>query len=342
MTRYYDKLNINPRIVEVFGRFPTSTVAVTATKTWTFDGGKDATIEYTTSATAALQNAFTVAITDVATGAYAKDCATTNNDCKLVTFGETGWYYVIQPHGITGGGCKVVENTTAQYIYILFETGVTTMTQMKTAINATATKVRAYGGTKTSAMTLAADAIGPTAINDNANVWPTTQSATSFVMEAVIAGSVATYAHVAALINESTLANKKITISSSASGDIVNALASTTLDTRAAVDAVALDTSLIQGEGFTVARSGASGTGEYTVTFDRGWLDAQLIRCDAAMQLPTAEATYPTATIKIGLYDSSAQTLKLTTYNKTSAADIDVVYAANRFIHFTAMFLVNR
>jgi len=340
--RHFDKLNVNPRIVEVGGRFSPSTVAVQANKTWEHTAGLFSTFTYTTAATAALQNAMTVRVTDSVAAAVEKTCATTNNDCILVAL-ETGWSYQIQPHGITGGGCTVVENTTSKVLYIMIEAGVTTMTLMKTAINATSTKVRAYGGTKTAVMTLTADAIASTAMNTNAKVWWTVQSATDFRL--VVDLATATLAELMALVNESTLANKKLTLSvgTGAGTDVLaTALATGTLNTVAAVDAVAIDAAKIRGEGFTVARTGATGTGEYTITFDRGWLDAQLLEVNAAVQLPDAEATLPQAQIRIGLYSSSAKTLVLTTYDPNAPAVIDLIYAADRYIHFNAKFLVNR
>jgi hypothetical protein len=341
--RHYDKTNYSPRVVEIFGRFPTSTVAVTAKKSWAFDAGKSASIAYTTSATAALQNAFSVGIADTAAGAYSYVFATTENDCTISSFSETGWTVQVGSHGAAGAGVLVYENTASKFLSIMFEDGVSTMTALKTAINATCTKVRAIGGTKTGALTAAADALVSTAMDSSAvNAWYTTQSATVVRLAAVITGSAATYAHVAACLNETTLANKKISISSGDSGDVTAALANTTLDGVTAVDAVALDTSLVAGQGFSVARTGVSGTGEYTITFDRGWLNARLLTLAACMQLPTAEATYPQATVKRGLYDASAKTLVLTTYDQVAGADIDVVFGADRFIHFHAQFIVDR
>jgi hypothetical protein len=60
------------------------------------------------------------------------------------------------------------------------------------------------------------------------------------------------------------------------------------------------------------------------------------------MQLPTAEATYPQAQVRIGLYTASAKTLVLTTYDPHAAAVLDVIYASGRYINFTTKFLVQR
>lgn len=343
--RYYDKLNLSPRVIEIVGKFPTSTVAVTAKKTWAYAVAKVCTFEYTTSATAAVQAAFDLAVTDTGATACHLIHATTENDCTFSTLSETGWTAQIDAHTHAGAGVLVRENTTAKTLICTFEEGVSTMTDLKTAVNAGCTKVRAHGGTKTGVLTAAADVLVATAMNiDTVKAWFITQSATSVDVAADITGT-ATIAMVRNLVNESTLANKKITatITTGAVGDdITTALASTKLNTVAAVDAVALDTSLITGEGFTVARTGASGTGEYTVTFDRGWVDAQLLEVWAVPQVPTAEATYPQVAIKKGLYSAANKTLVLTTYDPTAGADIDMVYAANRFIHFGCKFIVNR
>lgn len=344
--RYYDKLQLSPRIVEIFGKFPPSTVAETATKTWAYAAAKVATFEYTTAATAALQNAFDIAVTDTGATACHLIHATTENDCTFSTLSETGWTAQIEAHTHTGAGVLVREDATGKTLICTFEEGVSTMADLKTAVNANCTKVRAHGGTATGALTAAADVLAATAMNvDTVKAWFVSQTAVAMEVAAIITGSSATIADVVALVNESTLANAKLTLAittGAGTDDITTALASTTLDTNAAVDAVALDTSLITGEGFTVARTGAAGTGEYTVTLDRGWSDAKLIEAYGVVQLPTTEATLPQATVRIDDYSESAKTLVLTTYDHVAGAAIDLIYAANRFIHFGLKFVVNR
>lgn len=348
--RFYDKLNLSPRIVEVFGRFPPSTMPVTAKLSWQHSAGKYCTLTYSATATKAVQDAFSVGIADTTAGAYSYLFSTTHNDCRLSSFSETGWYVEVNSHASAGAGVLIYEDTTAKVLTITFETGVSTMATLMTAVNANCTKVRAFAGVgaATGALTLAADVLVRTAMNvDTYHAWLTTDTATVMrVAAAITGGAEATLAQVMAAINEPTLATKKITASlgagAAAGDDVTTALSNTTLNTTAAVDAVALDTAKVFGEGFTVARTGAAGTGEYTVTLDRGWLDAQLIQVNAAVQLPNAEATLPQAQVRIGLYTPASKTLVLTTYNPHTPAVIDLIYAANRWIHFSAKFIVNR
>jgi hypothetical protein len=349
MTRYFEKLNLSPRIVEVFGRFPPSTVAVTAKKSWQHSAGKYCTLTYTATALKAVQDAFSVGIADTALGAYSYLFSTTHNDCRLSTFSETGWYVEVNSHASAGAGVLIYEDTTAKVLTITFETGVSTMATLMTAVNASCTKVRAFagGGAGTGALTLAADVLVRTAMDvATYTAWLTTDTATVMRVAATITGTAATLTHVMAVINESTLATKKITASLGAGAagadDVTTALSNTVLDTTVAVDAVAIDSAKTFGEGFTVARTGASGTGEYTVTLDRGWNDAQLIESHAAIQLPNAEATLPQAQARIGLYTKASKTFVITTYNPHTPAVIDLIYAANRWIHFHLKFLVNR
>jgi len=335
--RHFDKLNVNPRIVEVGGRFTPSTVAVQANKTWQHTAGLFSTFTYTTAATAALQNAMTVRVTDSVTAAVQRTCASTNNDCILAAL-ETGWSYHIQPHGITGGGCVVTENTTSKDLYIMFETGVTTMTLMKTAINATSTKVRAYGGTKTAVMTTAADTIADTTIATNAKVWWTVQSATDFRIVAVLTS--ATLAEVMALVNETTLANKKLTLAAGTGGattdTIATALADGTLTTVAAVDAIALNSAYLEPQypapRFTVARTGASGNGTVTITFKEKWSKCITVISRLMLQTPAAYTCCP------GVFNATAKTLTLTPVTVTgSGAAVEPTPHANSGFNFIAI-----
>ena len=547
--RHFDKLNLSPRVVEVFGRFPLSTEHKHANKTWAYASAKVITFTYTTAATQALQNAFSIGIADTSAGAYGYTFSTTNNDCNISTDSDSGWYVEVTCHSHAGAGVLIYEDTSAEVLTVCFEAGVSTMTDFKTAINANCTQVRAWGGTATGVMTLADDVLVRTAMNVNTlNVWFTTQSATTMRVAAVITGSAATAAQVLALVNESTLANKKITgvlTTGTGSDDVTTALSNTVLSTVTAVDAIDGDyskpygsyTSYIShtydtgktaeifytqdanrnlftltiadatakacahtfsstgndaifvafdatgwsttitagaalsatedtagktlacvfvdgvtqiadlcrlinrtctkvraygwasttamaattdevtatnldsnakvwpvtqnssdlslkadmgssatfaqiaalvnestlhnnpismssaqsgyfetelsattlgsegffGEGFTVSRTGAAGTGEYTLTLDRGWLDAQLLECETTMQLPTAEgATYAPVIVRNGLYAAASKTVVLTTYNRHTPGVVDPGFASGRYINFNLKFIVNR
>ena len=300
--------NSAARIHVVSGSFPISTPAVTGTLAWNHVGAVSATFTYTTAATKVIQEAFTITVTTGSTAACSKVHATTHNDCTFVTFGETGWKYSMVPHGITGGGCKVYEDATGKLVHILYESGVTTMTQMKTAINATCTKVRAYKGTKTAAFTATELLTTATTIATNATFWPTEQMSTAITLVVVATTTVAT---VAGFVNDTTLADKKVTLTYT-SGACSKALAAADIgDTRAAVDAIALNATYKTGADYTVARSGAYATHAYTITFgDSFSSQGELFALDVGVKCTSAAAQSGMVVIP-GAYGASAKTLVL-------------------------------
>jgi hypothetical protein len=238
-------------------------------------------------------------------------------------------------HGITGGGCSIHETTTT--LAVMYEGSVTTVAQVKAAINAS-TYWRAFGGTAATVLdTTSTDECVNVAVSGSTlNAWLSTDSATALVCKAN-AGT-ATFANCKAVID--ACGSGLVAVTSAASGTVASVLSATAL--TGGVTAVALDSTQVKGEGFSVARSGASGTGEYTVTLDRGWLNAQLLQFNGAIQLPTKESVYPTAAARLDLYSDSGQTLKITTYNPRTPAVVDVKPADGRALLFTAKFIVNR
>lgn len=262
---------------------------------------------------------------------------TGNIDCYIYTMDRTAASPTISffNHGVSGGGVSIYE--TATQLVVMYETAVSTVAQVKAAINAS-TYWRAYGGTAANVLdtTSTDECIVVSVTGTTLNAWLSTDSATSLVCSTNV--STATYANVASVVNE--CGSGKVSVSSAASGTVTAALAATTLS--GGVTAVALDSTLIGGEGFSVARSGAAATGEYTVTFDRGWSDAQLLSMKPSVQLPSGEKMYPQLQARAGLYSSANKTLVFTAYNPRTPAVIDPPPATGRFIHFQAKFIVNR
>ena len=320
--------------VLVPGSFGLSTAAVTAKKDWQHTSGKYARFTYSTAATAALQNAFTVRVTDSSTAAVQHTFASAGNDAIFVAL-KAGYSVCVQPHGITGGGCKVVEDTTAQLVYVMYEDGVTTATQMKTAVNATCTEVRAYGGVSVTAFS-AVDKIGVTALNTNATVWWTVQSATDFRIVAVL--NTVTLAEVMALVNESTLALKKLSLAlhtgAAGANVVTTALSTGYLDTVAAVDLVALDTSLNVGSRYAASRVGASGTATYRITFTE-FYDAHILTV-AKMQVKSDVAC---SVVVVPLnYDATTNSVIVEIRNMSTAGSLDTfVPDAQTKIHFLSL-----
>jgi hypothetical protein len=92
------------------------------------------------------------------------------------------------------------------------------------------------------------------------------------------------------------------------------------------VDASALDTTLIVGEGFTPTRSGVSGTGEYTITFDESY---KAILCKKASIQQHGATAYD---VQWGDWDNSAKTLKIRAIDGSGA--VDPAPASNSGIFF--------
>lgn len=336
--------NNAPRIHTVSGAFPISTPAVTGTLAWEHKTGTTATFTYTTAATKVIQEAFTITVTTGSTVACSKTFATTHNDCTIVTFGDIGWKMTMVPHGITGGGCKVYEDTAGELLMVMFENGVTTMTHFKTAINATCAEVRAYGGTRTAAFTTTAETLTTaTTIASNAAFWPTLQISTAITLVVVATTTIKT---VAGFINEATLANKKVTLTYT-SGACSNARTVADIgDTRAAIDAIALNATYKTGADYTVARSGAYGSHEYTVTFTDSFLSqGELFSVEVGTKCTSAQLGLVTIP---GAYGPTAKTLVLYlsagdqnggTGTNAIATDANVIPSTNlTMISFRAQF----
>lgn len=347
--RYYDKTNLSPRVVEVFGRFAPSTEAVAATYTFPVASGTDILLDAVTAGAAGNAKRFT-AVADGNVSALLDLTSLTSNIDSTVTFGTAGVggnlakisVIPVDFGGPVAAGGYIREDTTAgseelEVLVNINSGNECTVTQFQTLVG-TSTNFTAAGGTGANTCG-AGDYLAPTLLaGGTAATWAAYAAPTltlhytdgvSTVDDAVteIVALAATSGVTSASTDTNLLAGADALAAQALSGG---------------VDAVAYDSANTVGEGFTVARTGASGTGEYTITFDRGWADAQLLSFEATVQLPTAEATLPQASIMQGLYDSSAKTLVLTTYDKTAAGVIDLIYAAGRYIHFTAKFIVNR
>ena len=332
------------RIHVVSGSFPISTPAVVGTKVWTYTTAKYVTFSYTATGTKALQDAYTIAVTDTAAGAYKKACATTNNDCTLVTSAAIGWSYQILNHGITGGGCKVIVDSGTSLLSIMIEAGVTTMTHLKTAVNLRNSLVFAYGGTKTGVMTAAADLIGVTAMNATANAWPTVRATTSVRVAATVTGSSATVGTIMNIFNEATQPNKKITAVLSGTGaattdDVTSALSAGAL--TGAVDAIALNATYKTGADYTVARSGAYGVHEYTVTFTDSFASQGELFSLAVGCRTTTAAAHVGAVVVPGAYSASSKTLVLSLSAGDSSSGGDAIATDANFVPSTNTLMIS-
>jgi len=318
LTRYPYK-SVSPNRVLIPGQFGFCTVAEYASYTLAVASGTNITITADSSGTGGNDLDFQA----TADGNAKASCTITfGTDTLAISHNDAGTaknglVVTLVPGGTAGS--EVATEDASGNLLVSYQASTSTTTQVAAAINGHANWVCPTTGTQTATGVLSGTTSGGTAAT-----WAEESGTPTKLHLHFTDASTDVDAAVAALNGASSV----MTASGSGSHTLASGDAVAKQDLSGGVDAVAFDDDSVEGEGFSVARSGAAGVGEYTVTLDRHY--DKLFCADATLQLSSAADQYVLA----GTYDSSAKTIKFTVWDKSAGAAGDPTQGANKRIHF--------
>mgnify|MGYP001317626346 CR=1 FL=1 len=280
----------NMGLVAVPGSVPFSTVNVNAYLSVTPTSGT--AVAFTSDTAGAAGAAYHVVLTADGLAKASINCVTAgctklNTIIQNKTGGTAGnnWTLNVLAHGHTGGGVLITEDNTNKVVTILYETAVSTVTDVETAIgSATYVEVKTTG-TGANVLATATDTIYAKAFTGGTAATWVAWTVSTHTLTVHFTNTTTTTTLMKTAVN-ATHADKFITLSGAVGADTWatgDAFASTHLTTGGGVSAVALDSTEIKGEGFTAARTGVTGDGQVTITFQEPYQWMQSGRC--ALQL---------------------------------------------------------
>ena len=250
-----------------------------------------------------------------------------SGDGTLGATGNTWSVCTLAAHASGGGaGVNIYDDTVNKIVYVVYEDGVSTVSDVETAIGAYGGKA-AVGSAGTGANVLvAADDNATVAFEDGAD--QETISVSGNAVAICFNTAVSTVAEVEALVTALSGSDKIIKVKTSGTGSNVLTTAD---DAFTAVNlsggTLAEDTKT--GENFTVARTA---TGTYTVTLADRF--NELVASIPGLQL----ATGSDKKVDVGSYDSSAQTVLIRVWDKSDTALADLSAATNNRLSFALLF----
>lgn len=317
-------------VVAIPGRVPFSTAGVYSSLSKTPGGGSAMTFTSSIAGTAG-DALHVVATADgnakaaVSFGTYCTQLDTVM-EYKTVGTGGNSWTVSVIPHTVLGGGAFFNEDTVNKKLTILFETGVTTVANIETAIGLTTNFAVKTTGTGTNVLAAATDTAYDSALaGGTADTWAEWTSGTGTLTVHFTNATSTTLTiktAVNALTGASITASSGVNTDTWATGD---AFGSTHL--AGGVAASALDSTAVVGEGFTVARTGGVGDGTVTITFSK--LYREMHAAQYGLQLNSAANTI----LELGAYDATAGTIKITP-RTLAGTTTEPAPGANNKIHF--------
>lgn len=309
-----------PFIRTVCGFFPFSTVNVNSHMHKTITAGS--TVTFTSDTAGVAGDLLKIAVT--ANGSAKASINFTTAGCtkldsvmefKTGGTGGNSWKVDVVPRPADAHGVVINEDTIGKVLTIMYETAVSTVLQVETAVAGTTNFAIKTTGTAINVLAAATDTIHASALSGGTAATYVTWSATAPHLTVSFTTAVTTVTAMNAAIN-TTATNKCMTASGGTgiqtwvTGD---AFAADFL--AGGVSAVALNSSLVVGTGFTIARSGASGTGEYTMTFND-----QFNGCISKIAT-IQQATATSLDVQIAAYTVASKTLVFRCVNNTGIAD---------------------
>lgn len=320
--------------IKVAGSFVPGKYGVQAAKTWTIAATN--AITFTMDAAGVTNSTYTV---EAAADGNAKatlspasnGCTMLDNTIRFKTAGVGGnaWKVVVVPGSGTGEGVNISEDTTNKILTIMYETAVSTVANVNTAIGTTTNFEVSANGTTTNTLAAATDTMLSTSMaGGTVATWVEWATGAISTLKIHFTNLSTTVTQLLAAVN-AVVTGKFCT--ASATGTASNTLA--TADAFAAADfAGGVNSTAIAatyGKGFSVAQTAI---GTYTITFDT-WFPTLLspkfgLTSNAAVNLHTQG----------GAFTAASKTLVVRTVTAAGAAADIASISTNDRVNFICEF----
>jgi len=279
-------------------------------------------------------NAITVALTNDATNAKAfinfgtAGCGKLNTIMEFKTAGVAGnlWKVNVVPGSGGAEGVNIEEDVTNKILTIMYETAVSTVTNVETAIGTTTNFQVKTGGTGANVLAAATDLLEQSPLAGGTVSSSISRTGTAFIIH--YTATVTTVAHVEALIAALAGADDIMDVKTGGTG--TNTLVANTAfaATSLAGGADATVATTYKGKGFTVSYVAA---GEYLVTFKDKFTALKEVEVFACL------ATAADLKVQTGAFDLAAKTLEIHSMTHAGVATDFTANAGDR-INLKAIF----
>lgn len=238
--------------------------------------------------------------------------------------GGNDWKVSVMAGSGGGEGVNIGEDTTNKLLTIMYEDGVSTVTNVETAIGLTTNFAVRTGGTGASVLAAGDDDLAETNLTGGTAATYAVESGSPSKTHLHYTDAVTTVTAAVAALNTLSSGTKMMTATGSGA------------HTLAAGDAVAKQdlaggaaTSGVRGLGFSVAYTSV---GTFTVTFDDSF--PTMISAKACLQLATAADQFA----QVGTYTAASKTLVFYVWDKSDNAVANVAIAAGNRLNFICEF----